>query len=609
MAEEATTRASPPPEVSEPASVHTKSEESQIGTSDANGTKGSGATTEPSKEVAPEDAAPEEASKDEITNGEQNTTGKGVTEVKSDVKEEDIEEKDNSKAEDVAPVAGDSAEPTVATPASMSKGKGRRKSGGVPEHKTKKLKKQPSQAKIHHIDAQPGDHFFIRFKGYPLWPGIVADESMLPPALIKSRPNTAARADGTWKEGFEDGGPKTFDRQFPVMYLHTNEFSWVPNADLVEIKPDDLDTAPKGKSRQHLIHAYRLALEDHDLQYYKDLIRNHFEVKAEEQAAKEAAKAERAEKSAKPKKPRVSNAKVVEDDVDEDVEMADVATEQESEEPEAPVNSKPKTKKRKIPDEESETPQRTESVKKARPTIKLNTPKTTNGTATPKSKKDQSAAKSSKPKVKKGSKKNEIEETPEAAPKKPELSAEEKRSMKQKNILFLRHKLQKGLLTRDQEPKEDEMNQMSMFMATLEEQNDLEVSIIRATKINKVLKAILKLSSIPKEEEFHFKPRSQTLLDKWNKLLASDVGTIAAATNGVGSDEKPTTEEANALPSEPTNGVKKSPKPKIEEKGSADGSPAANSKEEIVDTKLEPLAAEKSAMDALPESAKAESTA
>ncbi|KOS20320.1 hypothetical protein ESCO_006112 [Escovopsis weberi] len=73
------------------------------------------------------------------------------------------------------------------------------------------------------------------------------------------------------------------------------------------------------------------------------------------------------------------------------------------------------------------------------------------------------------------------------------------------------------------------MESMSGFITILENFNDLEVSIIRATKINKVLKAILKLETIPHEEEFGFKKRSQALLDKWNKLLASDGSAAPAA--------------------------------------------------------------------------------
>jgi hypothetical protein len=76
-------------------------------------------------------------------------------------------------------------------------------------------------------------------------------------------------------------------------------------------------------------------------------------------------------------------------------------------------------------------------------------------------------------------------------------------------------------LTRDQQPKEEEMKLMSEFITRLEGYADLEASIIRATKINKVVKAILKLTEIPKESEFQFKDRSKSLLEKWNKTLES----------------------------------------------------------------------------------------
>ncbi len=149
----------------------------------------------------------------------------------------------------------------------------------------------------------------------------------------------------------------------------------------------------------------------------------------------------------------------------------------------------------------------------------------------------------------------------------------------QKEILFLRQKLQKGLLTRDQEPKEEEMKSMSEFVSKLEGYADLEVSIIRATKINKVLKAILKMSSIPKEEEFNFKPRSQSLLEKWNKLLlANEQGepsTTAAATNGTTTAAKAGSEDVKASPTEATNGTKESSaEEKADEK--ADEKPAVD---------------------------------
>lgn len=63
---------------------------------------------------------------------------------------------------------------------------------------------------------------------------------------------------------------------------------------------------------------------------------------------------------------------------------------------------------------------------------------------------------------------------------------------------------------------------MSDFLSELEGYPDLEGSIIRTTKIHKVLKAMIKLSSIPLDEEYHFKTRSVELLGKWNEILSND---------------------------------------------------------------------------------------
>lgn len=111
--------------------------------------------------------------------------------------------------------------------------------------------------------------------------------------------------------------------------------------------------------------------------------------------------------------------------------------------------------------------------------------------------------------------------------------------------MFLRHKLQKGLLAKEAPPKESEMKAMSEFVTKLESYADLEVSIIRSTKINKVLKAILKLPAIPLEEEYHFKDRSSNLLNKWNQIL--DGVPESAAANGHGEEKKVSpAEDANA---------------------------------------------------------------
>ena len=93
------------------------------------------------------------------------------------------------------------------------------------------------------------------------------------------------------------------------------------------------------------------------------------------------------------------------------------------------------------------------------------------------------------------------------------------------------------------------MPQMSSYIKKLENYGELEVSIIKATKINKVLKALIKLNTIPKDEEFKFRERSMEMLTKWNKLLGNDGADPddkkdAPATNGVHKDEKEKSEPA-----------------------------------------------------------------
>ncbi|GJC79986.1 PWWP domain-containing protein2 [Colletotrichum liriopes] len=490
---------------------------------------------------------------------EPTTSGQSAPAANEEVEKKTEEASTTAEASEAPAPAADDAKPSESDAPAKD---------NAEEAQKKDSKKTDS--KFFHTNAQPGDHFLVKLKGYPQWPVIVCDEEMLPETLLKSRPVTAKRADGTYREDYADGGKRQNDRTFPVMYLRTNEFGWVPNSALQELSSDKATELLTDKVKKvELRDAFELAIEQHPLDYYKDELQKYQDELAQKQAAKDAREAAKKNKKKAPA--------VIED---EDVDMADAADEEVAE-----PTEKVKTKKRKADEEVVSTPARTDSAKK--PKIKLNTsstPKTTNGTATPKSGKESAA----KPAKSKSSKKDGVEKKAEKeAPKEPELTAEEKHHRKeasqnpihslfntnsclQKEVLFLRHKLQKGLLTRDQEPKEEEMKMMSDYITKLESFADLEVSIIRATKINKVLKAILKLDSIPKEEEFNFKSRSQTLLDKWTKILAGGDAAAAAAaaasvtpapTNGVNgtkSEEKKQTPAASEGAKEESKAAEKS---------------------------------------------------
>ena len=71
---------------------------------------------------------------------------------------------------------------------------------------------------------------------------------------------------------------------------------------------------------------------------------------------------------------------------------------------------------------------------------------------------------------------------------------------------------------------------MSGILYTLESRHaDLEMDIICATKIHKVLKVMLRLESIPGDEKFHFKGRAERLLKKWEITMSP-----SAVLEGVG---------------------------------------------------------------------------
>lgn len=71
-----------------------------------------------------------------------------------------------------------------------------------------------------------------------------------------------------------------------------------------------------------------------------------------------------------------------------------------------------------------------------------------------------------------------------------------------------------GLSPPDQSLKEEDMSSMSDYLKRLESCKDLEVSIILKTKIRKVLKMIVKLNFILRDEEFQFRKRGLDMLSR-----------------------------------------------------------------------------------------------
>jgi hypothetical protein len=169
-------------------------------------------------------------------------------------------------------------------------------------------------------------------------------------------------------------------------------------------------------------------------------------------------------------------------------------------------------------------------------------------------------------------------------------------AQREKAILYLRHRLQKGFLSRDQAPKEEEMSTMAEFFTQLQAYENLEPSIIRTTKIHKVLKAIVKLASVPKDEEFHFKKRSSAMLEIWNKRMESE-GEGAAPASGEKQEQEQEQEKSAPTESLPERNRDKAASKSGEESAAdeADAKPTEGQDEEMESGDASDQAAEKEA--------------
>lgn len=118
--------------------------------------------------------------------------------------------------------------------------------------------------------------------------------------------------------------------------------------------------------------------------------------------------------------------------------------------------------------------------------------------------------------------------TPSKKDKEPPLSREE-------IVWDIRRVLQNSLCGK-QKPVEEKMERASETLGKLEEMKELELSIVRKTKINKVMQCIAQLNEkdIPKESKYHFTQRARKLLERWYIGAGglTSASTLSATTTG-----------------------------------------------------------------------------
>ncbi|CUS10212.1 unnamed protein product [Tuber aestivum] len=406
------------------------------------------------------------------------------------------------------------------------------------------------------VDYQPGMNVLAKMRTFPPWPAIILSDDLLPEALLRTKPSGKSGKKGEASASVAPSAPTSW----PVMFMGTNEYSWMSISNLEPLDDEKLANAPKSSKNKPLQEAWSVAqngLNLDDVKSYQDSIEMEVDDFSVEEGAVGLEEGVGAEGSPE-----------VDDDLE--VEEGDDESEEEEEEEESPKQKKsakkaPNKKRKKsdsvsddedetLPDKPAKTPKKTPSAKTPKKS-QAKTPQTAKGAKTPsngtaKSKTSGKSAKKSQAKDdrkspaprKKATKSTDrvVDSDSDSAPKASGKKGGngEKRT---KEILYLRHRMQRGFLSKGKMPIADDMPAMDKYFGVLEGHTDIDGDSIRTTKINKVLKAIVKLDFIPKDNEYRFRKRALTLLEKWDRILADKVPDTSSPAvereNGVKGDD------------------------------------------------------------------------
>lgn len=100
-----------------------------------------------------------------------------------------------------------------------------------------------------------------------------------------------------------------------------------------------------------------------------------------------------------------------------------------------------------------------------------------------------------------------------------------------KKVKEWRHKVQKVFLGKDATINPEDMPSADATFKTVEEYDGMTAEHLRTTKIGKVMKRVMQLSEIPRDDEFHFKDRAEKLCAKWGAIMAGGDSTHAKEEN------------------------------------------------------------------------------
>lgn len=388
---------------------------------------------------------------------------------------------------------------------------------------------------------QVGDLVLVKITGFPWWPAMVVTLDHLPEGAKRAQPTKG-------KKG------ASLTMPLPVQFLGAPEYYWPRVTDMKALTADEARTwlaSGKKPSNKQLKLAYEAAVNPPSLQ---EMMRGKQKFAA---ADKDGDSADEGDDAV--------------DVVDGEDAAGDGDAEEEAEDDDAAVDQESNTSgKMDADDEDDAASEGGRQKRKKTSTTPKSRAKAPRSAATPNKRRKAETAEdketpNERPSAKKKARKSATaRESPvgKATPSRPivpeptpEESAKDMWEKKKQTVMYLRHKLQKTLLSKDT-VSEDNISPVPKFLQQLD---DLEVEpvIFRETKIGKVLSRISKLEVIPRDDELNIRKHVNDLLSKWQKILGhgeqgngSTGGVDASASNGVEESRSETKahEAAESLP-------------------------------------------------------------
>ncbi|KZT10579.1 uncharacterized protein LAESUDRAFT_338768 [Laetiporus sulphureus 93-53] len=362
---------------------------------------------------------------------------------------------------------------------------------------SKKGSKAQSQSKEQSYEVR--DIVLAKVRGYPPWPGMIVNPESVPENVQNERPNAKTKK-GNW---------------YCVRFFPAGDYAWIVPKDISKLQQHEIEAYINEPYKRNgdLLQGYHIALDP---------------VKWEEE--REARRAEAAEEEANAEIDQLESDG--EEEADDGEEKKSKARKRKRDTELATAKSKVKAKTKKASDELAPK-KRAGSAKAKKNGVKSKTMVESEDEAGAEAE-DEDAGPSkqtSPPPAKKVKREKEGEEEGDAA------LANDPEAQK---VRDWRHKLQKAFLNSKSLPKDEDMPALNNLFTTVEQYENMTIAYLTFSKIGKVMRHIHALPSekVPRDDEFKFRERAKTLVDKWHDFVNANKpnGTTAegakATTNG-----------------------------------------------------------------------------